>query len=83
MLDINFSQNGEGKVFTSSIKNSLILEECKNKEIKVGEHGTKIDCGETLVRLTFYKVESIDILIKHLLNIRDNIENIEQLTLGC
>lgn len=83
MVKVEFSKNGEGKVFLISNKKSIKMIECKNQNIKIGEHGTNEDEGEILVQLDFNKIESIDILIKHLLHIRENLESEEQLILGC
>lgn len=74
-MKIEFSKNGEGKILMTAVGNTLYLSEPKNNNLKLGDKLTlnpKTD-KTILAELSFYKTESIDILIEKLIAIRNNI----------
>ena len=73
-LNIDFSKNGEGKILMTAVGNTLYLDESKNETLKIGDKVTKNSKEfNPLVKMNFYKVESVDILMEKLITIKNNI----------
>jgi hypothetical protein len=73
-LKINFSKNGEGSILITQIGNSLYLDKATIDTLKIGDKVTLNDKDfEPLAELTFYKIETIDILMEKLIAIKNNI----------
>lgn len=74
-MKIEFSKNGEGRILMTAIGNTLYLSKPKNTNLKLGDKlGLVPEKDKTiLAELNFYKIESIDILIEKLIDIRNNI----------
>lgn len=73
-LNIDFSKNGEGKILMTAVGNTLYLDESKNETLKIGDKVTKNSKEfNPLVKMNFYKVESVDILMEKLIAIKNNI----------
>lgn len=85
MIEVDFSKDGTGKVLLGIKDNSLEIFKCNNKDVSIGDNlprGTK-DTGELLVKLNFYKEESITSLIKYLSYIKANMQEELDFTKGC
>ena len=73
-LKIDFSKNGEGSILMTQVGNSLYLDKAIIDTLKIGDKVTLKDKDfESLAELNFYKIETIDILMKKLIAIKNNI----------
>lgn len=73
-LKIDFSKNGEGSILITQIGNSLYLDKATIDILKIGDKVTLNDKDfDALAELTFYKIETIDILMEKLIAIKNNI----------
>lgn len=73
-MEIDFSKNGEGRILMSAIGNSLYLDKALIDGLKIGDIKSIDNSNfERLVKMNFYKVESIDILIEKLIAIKNNL----------
>ena len=73
-LKIDFSKNGEGSILMTQVGNSLYSDKAIIDTLKIGDKVTLKDKDfEPLAELNFYKIETIDILMKKLIAIKNNI----------
>lgn len=73
-MEINFSKNGEGAILMTAVGNSLYLDKALDNNLKIGDKVAMNNPNfEKLVKMNFYKVETIDIMMEKLIAIRNNI----------
>lgn len=73
-LKIDFSKNGKGSILMTQIGNSLYLDKATIDTLKIGDKVQLNDKNfEPLIELTFYKIETIDILMEKIIAIKNNI----------
>lgn len=73
-IEIDFSKKGEGKILMTQVGNSLYLDRALVDNLKIGDIVQMGDPNfEKLVKLNFYQVETVDIMIEKLIAIKNNL----------
>lgn len=70
---IEFGNNDKASVVLSSFINKLELFQIKSGDLKIGDNVPSTIETEKIATMVFYEVKSIDTLIKHLNNIKENL----------